>query len=77
MSRSRCTLGCGLVLARGTLYSINVQILGGKGRGDATSCHITMVRFDICLIFLSVIIIMLCLQCFDIVGWAAGRASGL
>ena len=27
--------------------------------------------------FLSVVFLTICLQCFDAVGWAAGRASGL
>jgi len=34
------------------------------------------VRPSVCL-FLSLCLCLFCLQCFDAVGWAAGRASGL
>ena len=33
--------------------------------------------FDKCFIYLFIFIFFSCLQCFDAVGWAAGRASGL
>ena len=42
---------------------------------------IPLLRFVVCfLCFYKIIIsfvLALCLQCFDAVGWAAGRASGL
>ena len=28
-------------------------------------------------VFVTVFMVIVCLQCFDAVGWAAGRASGL
>ena len=38
-------------------------------------CHAD--AFLIYLVYLTCIIKALCLQCFDAVGWVAGRASGL
>ena len=39
------------------------------GGGDAALCQITLTAI--------IIVLVLCFQCFDAVGWVAGRASGL
>ena len=36
-----------------------------------------VVKQLVTIIYFSITGILLCLQCFDAVGWAAGRASGL
>jgi len=51
------------------LYSRDVL----KGKGSYQVCFALSAKFTSCAGFC----IFVCLQCFDAVGWAAGRASGL
>jgi len=56
----------------------------GKQSGESVeSVVITSVemrsqlRFGFCAYVCHMLVIICCLQCYDAVGWAAGRASGL
>jgi len=58
-----------------------------KNRHNSTSAHLVSFNvlivsiflslYSVCMYFVLYYLLFLCLQCFDAVGWAAGRTSGL
>jgi len=44
---------------------------------SVTGLHKPVIARITCLVICLLCVIIVCLQCFDAVGWAAGRASGL
>jgi len=70
---------CSLMwLASGTLFTASSQADNVQSRSVQFLCstctsHYRRKIVNVCFFFISVV----CLQCFDAVGWAAGRASGL
>ena len=86
LNQSRCRLGCGLS------YAIEPYIRWGHGplrcRGNFVTFRNVSLRFNVLkthtktrcsfgLIVDNFLLVEHYLQCFDAVGWAAGRASGL
>ena len=65
----------GTVLVVG-FFSLVIGAIGCWGACRQKISLLVIVSITVCL-FASFVLLSLCLQCFDAVGWAAGRASGL
>jgi len=63
------------VVSENSLVLFCVCWLPSKARDQATD-HWLQLLLRVTVIILTLLVVQ-CLQCFDAVGWAAGRASGL
>jgi len=79
ISKSACVYRIALDMAVSGLLNVELmQILKFHvARIKAVECFHLLAFLTFCLYHNHVILNCLCLQCFDAVGWAAGRASGL
>jgi len=60
-----------------TLPQACEQVIGDLAGSTSTAASHLLARPTVCSLTYIIYFFLFCLQCFDAVGWAAGRTSGL